>query len=70
MELARTYTFEDERFLRSVTFPEEDRQRASEAPWNGGYRWFRADNVIPIEHWRVRSSLQNNCGAGNYLPPK
>jgi hypothetical protein len=42
----------DDSNLREWTFPEEDRALYTTAPWHGGYRWFRAPNVIPIEQWR------------------
>jgi hypothetical protein len=37
--------------LRRWTFPEEDRHLYTTAPWQGGFRWFRSPNVIPIEQW-------------------
>jgi hypothetical protein len=49
----------DETFLRHVTFPEEDRHLYTTTPWQGGYRWFRSPNVIPIEQWRkYREAIQ------------
>jgi hypothetical protein len=47
---------EDEAFLRRLVLPEEDRRRLYPAtrPWTGGYRWFRSENVIPIEQARRR----------------
>jgi hypothetical protein len=42
----------DEAFLRHVTFPEEDRHFYTTTPWQGGFRWFRSPNVVPIEQWR------------------
>jgi hypothetical protein len=42
---------EDEAFLRQLIRPEEDRRRTG-MPWAGGYRWFRAPNVVPLEQWR------------------
>lgn len=43
----------DEAFLRSMTFPEEDRRMFTAAPWSGGFRWFRSPNVIPLERYKV-----------------
>jgi hypothetical protein len=43
---------DDEAFLRSIVFPEEDRRQFTTAAWHGGFRWFRSPNVIPIEKWR------------------
>jgi hypothetical protein len=51
MTLVRKHLAEDEAFLRSIIFPEEDRYRYCSRPYGGGYRWFRDPNVIPIEHW-------------------
>jgi len=39
-------------FARLVLPPEEDRARLITAPWQGGYRWFRAPNVICLEKAR------------------
>jgi hypothetical protein len=50
--ILRRYSSQDESFLRSVVFPEEDRHRCTTTPWRGEYRWFRSSNVLPIEHWR------------------
>ena len=41
---------EDEAFLRSVIRSEEERRQYSTAPC--GVRWFRSENVIPIEKYR------------------
>jgi hypothetical protein len=43
---------DDEAFMRSVTFPEEERPRWTTAPWRGEFRWFKAPNVMPLERWR------------------
>ena len=51
--LTRKYPLEDEAFLRSVTFPEEERHLYRTKPWDGGYRWFRSENVICLEHYRL-----------------
>jgi hypothetical protein len=39
-------------FARVVLPPEEDRVRLTRARWEGGYRWFRASNVICLEKAR------------------
>jgi hypothetical protein len=49
---------DDEAFFRDLTFPEEDRHLYTSAPWSGGYRWFRAENVVPLERWRRLKSRQ------------
>jgi hypothetical protein len=44
---------DDETFMRSLTWCEEDRRRLHPGvAWNGGYRWFRSPNVIPLERYR------------------
>jgi hypothetical protein len=43
---------EDENFLRRLVIPEEDRARLTTAPWNGGFRWFRSQNVACLEKYR------------------
>jgi hypothetical protein len=45
---------EVETFLRKVVPPEEERRQYTSAPWSGGYRWFRSENVIPLEQQRRR----------------
>ena len=45
---------DDEDFLRHLVPCEEDRQRLGFPRWEGGYRWFRAPNVVPIEWIRER----------------
>jgi hypothetical protein len=39
-------------FARQVLPPEEDRMRLPLWRWEGGYRWFRAPNVICLEKAR------------------
>ena len=50
--ILKRYNPQDESFLRSVVFPEEDRRLFTTAPWRGEYRWYRSPNIIPLEHWR------------------
>ena len=50
--IVKRYNPEDEEFLRRVVIPEEDRHHFTTTPWRGEFRWFRAANVVPIEHWR------------------
>jgi hypothetical protein len=57
MELIHRYTYDDEIFLRNLVFPEEDRHLFTTAPWCGEYRWFRAANITPIEHWRRENEV-------------
>ena len=40
-------------FVRRVLPPVEDRIRyMPQAKWEGGYRWFRASNVVCLEKYR------------------
>jgi len=50
--LVRRYTKATEDFNRELTWPQEDRHKFTNAPWPGGYRWFRSPNVTPIEYYR------------------
>jgi hypothetical protein len=38
-------------FWRALVLPEEDRMQRAMTP-SMGYRWFRSDNITPIEQWR------------------
>jgi len=48
------HTEEDEAWWRTFVFPEEERGLFTTAKWDGGYRWFRASNVVCIEQYRRR----------------
>jgi len=52
--------YDDEHdFARTVTLPEEDRLKYTTAEWQGGYRWFRAPNVVCLEKARrVRQLME------------
>ena len=52
MDLVHKREDGNEDFLRSVTFPEEDRHLFTTTPWRGGFRWFRSANILPLERWR------------------
>jgi hypothetical protein len=39
-------------FARRIILPEEDRARLTASRWEGGYRWFRATNIICLEKAR------------------
>ena len=44
---------EDEALMRSLTRCEEDRRRLYPGvAWNGGYRWFKSPNIIPLERFK------------------
>jgi hypothetical protein len=38
--------------LQTWTWPEEDRHLFTAAPWDGGFRWFKADNVVCLEQYQ------------------
>jgi len=50
--LPRRYSEEDEKLMRVLTPPEEDRHLFTSEQWSTGFRWFRAHNVIRLEHYR------------------
>jgi hypothetical protein len=45
------HTDEDEASLREWALPEEMVLRAY-SPWTGSSRWFKSDNVLPLEQYR------------------
>jgi hypothetical protein len=51
MALVKCVDPRDEETLRQYAMPAEFLPRRA-AP-NGGYRYFRAPNIIPIEHYRL-----------------
>jgi hypothetical protein len=45
---------DDDALMRSLTRCEEDRRRLYPGvAWNGGYRWFRSPNVVPLERFKL-----------------
>jgi hypothetical protein len=50
--LVRRYVKQVEEFHRRFTLPQEDRMQITDAPHAGGYRWFRSENIIPIEYFK------------------
>ena len=40
---------DDEKWRRQMTLSYEDRPVFTSAPWRGEHRWFRSDNIIPLE---------------------
>ena len=46
------YTEDAEAFYRRLIWPEEERPVWTTAKWDGGFRWFRSDNVVPFEKYR------------------
>ena len=57
---------DEEAFMRSLIRPEEDRRRLyPTVPWQGGFRWFRSPNVVPIERYRQAPKLEpGKAGTG------
>lgn len=50
---------DEDRFWQQLVFCEEDRRLHTSAPWQGGYRWFRSPNVIPIERYRKKLAVKS-----------
>ena len=55
--IEKRYSEIEEAFFRNLCFPEEERHRYTWMPWDGSFRWFKAGNVICLEHWR-RAAIQ------------
>jgi hypothetical protein len=49
----RRYSEDEEKYFRSMMFPEEDRHRYTSAKWDGSFRWFRAPNILCLEKYRL-----------------
>ena len=63
VKLVRATTDEDEAFWRKMVLP-ADAPSHEGRPWKGCGRWFRADNVIPIERWkRVELDQKDDAAA-------
>jgi len=50
--IEKRYSAKDEAFNRSMMFPEEERYRFTSKRWDGSFRWFKASNVVCLEHYR------------------
>jgi len=55
--LPRRYSEEDEKLMRALVPPEEDRHHFARERWSTGFRWFRATNVVCLEHYQRPSPL-------------
>lgn len=53
----RRYSEDDEKLMRMLVPPEEDRYLFTHERWSTGFRWFRAPNVICLEHYRSPASF-------------
>jgi hypothetical protein len=51
--MEKRHTAEEEQSLRQYILCQEDRATLTGETWNGGYRWFRAENVVCLEHYRA-----------------
>jgi hypothetical protein len=58
---------DDEKWRRQMTLSYEDRPVFTTAPWRGEHRWFRSDNIIPLERHRSREEWERICNA--FWPP-
>jgi len=50
MMIEKKHSPSTEAFYRKFTLPEED--KAEPTPPRRGYRWFRSENVVCLEHYR------------------
>jgi hypothetical protein len=58
---------DDDIFWQKLILPEEDRRRSfPDMTWTGGYRWFRSENVVCIEHFR-RPYIRGQAGSSSWL---
>src|SRR5580704_561228 len=54
---------EDLAFMRKFVRPEEDlREQRRHHPWAGGYRYFKSENIVCIEHYRRSAQKQRPRG--------
>jgi hypothetical protein len=55
--MEKRFSTSEEGFYRRLVLPEEDRDRLNKPPWCGGYRWFKSENIVCIEHYRRLESI-------------
>jgi hypothetical protein len=48
----------DDEFWQKLSWPEEDRYKFTSAPWDGGRRWFRSENVVCLEMYRRKRARE------------
>jgi hypothetical protein len=58
---------DDDIFWRKLILPEEDRRRLFPNTWKGGYRWFRSENVVCIEHFRRSHTPGQKAGRFGWI---
>jgi hypothetical protein len=52
--MLKRYSEKEETFWQKMILPEEDRLASlANTEWKGGYRWFRSENIVCLEHYRV-----------------
>jgi hypothetical protein len=54
--MTKRFSAKEEAFWRKLVMSEEDHILMGKE-WRGGYRWFRSENVVPIEHYRIETKL-------------
>ena len=50
--MSKRYSEQERAFFESMILPQDDLPKETWAKYQGGYRWFRAPNVIAIENYR------------------
>ncbi len=45
----------DDAFWQKLVLPEEERRWVRD--WEGGYRWFRSPNIVPLERYRSTTEM-------------
>jgi len=50
--IEKRFSEREDAFFRNLCIPEEDRHRYTTSPWDGSFRFFRAESVICLEHYR------------------
>jgi hypothetical protein len=52
LNVEKRFSAKEEAFWRKLVLPEEDHARMG-VEWPGGYRWFRGENIVCLEHYRA-----------------
>jgi len=50
--IEKRYSSVEESFFKNLCFPEEEKHRFTCMPWDGSFRYFRAENVTCLEYYR------------------
>lgn len=59
---------ENDAFWRKVRMAEEDRLAYFPRTTRPGYRWFRSENIVAIEHFRKPHAPGQKAGRFGWLP--